>query len=78
MAHLAHTSHAIGTQKAWRTKMSSTLKRSMFALMSVGAVVGVALITIQAVQQAPVITMSARAPSASANHVYMAGTLTGL
>ena len=48
--------------------------------MGVGAIVGVALVTIQAAYQAPLTTMSASAPSVPANHVYLfggAGTITG-
>ena len=55
--------------------MSSTLKRSIFALIGAGALMGVGLITIQAVHPAPLTTMSASAPSVPANHAYLAGDI---
>jgi hypothetical protein len=58
-------------------KMSSTLKRSIFALMGAGALMGIGLITIQAVHQAPKTSMSASAPSVPANHVYLSLAFTG-
>jgi len=57
--------------------MSTTLKRSIFALIGAGALMGVGLITIQAVHQTPLTTMNASAPSMPANYVYVVGFFDG-